>query len=1273
LAEGGTEGFRALALKYRGRTGLSQGALATQAGVHMRSIQGWEAGLNFPSASRLRPLIAAYLKTGGFAKGEELTEARALWAAVMREAPHFETPFDTAWFGELLDEQRTRSAIPVPDQDTKQSENPARHHWGEAPGMANFLGRVTERGVLRRWVLDERCRVVAIVGLGGIGKTFLATRLARDVASAFDYVYWRSLRNAPAPSEWLRGATRFLASGDWPIQEGEAARLERLIGLMQHSRCFLVLDNFESVLQPGERAGRFQPGYEGYGTLLHHLAESPHHSCVLLTSREEPVEVSLLKGDTKPVRVLSLGGLSTEEGQALLRDKQLSGAAETWSAFVTRYGGNGLALRMVGETVRELFGGDIGSFLEARTGVYGGMRPLLDRQFERLTDLEREVVRWLTAEREPVTFADLAADLGPRVGRGAALEAVEGIRRRSMLVRSEQRATFTLQSVVLEYASEQLVDEIVRELENSAPRRLLGQPLLIATGRDYVRRGQERLIAAPVLERLVADRGSPAAAEQRLLGLLDQLRQRPLVEQGYGPGNLVNLLRLLRGDLRRVDLSGLLIRQAYMQEVEAQDASLAGSELEQSVLGEAFTVPNCVALSADGAYVAAGTTAGEVCVWRVTDRQLVLSERGHRGLVVATAISADGGLVASGGLDGSVKLWNIANGGLVATLERPAGQVHGVALSADGRRMAIGGQDGSVGVWDVLSRQFVATLGGHTGPAYGVAVSADGALIACGGYDTSVSFWDAPSGRLLTARQGNAPACGRAVAVSGDGRVVACGSLDGVVRLWEAASGQVVASVSAHSGVVYGVALSADGGLLTSCGQDGTLKLWSVVRHGIDELGTSGAPDASLLATMHGHSGAVLAVALSEHSGALASTGLDGTLRLWSFALREAQDEVRSSREANALLQATLQGHTGVVYGVALCSDGRLLASGSQDAIVRVWEPSSGRLLASLTGHSGVVYGVALSEDGRLLASCGEDETVRLWDLPRGRLSAALHGHTGVVFGVALSGNGRVVASGSQDETARLWDASTGDPLATLRGNTGGVWGVALSEDGTLLATGNLDGAVRLWSVLPQAQDVRRQAQDECSIRGDGVQLLATLVGHIGGIWGVALSRDGRRVAAGGFDGTVKIWSVDRHAMKGETMPLTTLEGHSGGVWGVALSADGGLVVSAGQDGSIRLWDASSGQQLNSLYGPTGLGYGVALSADGTLVACGSFDGTITLWDPRMGTSLRTLRADRRYERVEISGLTGITQAQRAALLAFGAIHTPTTRIQRPQSGARNQ
>ena len=189
------------------------------------------------------------------------------------------------------------------------------------------------------------------------------------------------------------------------------------------------------------------------------------------------------------------------------------------------------------------------------------------------------------------------AALGSRVSRGAVLEAVEGLRRRSLIERAETGgvAAFTLQSVVLEYVTDRLVADVADEIHRGKPLLLVEQPLIKALGKDYVRQSQERLIGAPILQQLKAHH-TEGGIEQQLLELLEGWRAKPEAAQGYGPGNVVNLLRLLRGDLRGLDLSRLALRHAYLAQVDAQDASLVDTDLTETVLAEAFHFPSSVAL-----------------------------------------------------------------------------------------------------------------------------------------------------------------------------------------------------------------------------------------------------------------------------------------------------------------------------------------------------------------------------------------------------------------------------------------------------------------------------------------------------------------------------------------------------------------------------------------------------------------------------------------------------------------------------------------------------
>src|SRR5262249_50686593 len=147
-------------------------------------------------------------------------------------------------------------------------EGAREEDWGEAPDGMRFVGRGSELALLRHWVLDERCRLVALVGMGGIGKTRLAARLAQDVAPSFERGDWRSVRNAPPVTDWLAGAIGFLSDHQLLPPESEVEQVRVLLDLLRGRRCLLVLDNSETLFEPGQREGCYRAGMDGYGRLL---------------------------------------------------------------------------------------------------------------------------------------------------------------------------------------------------------------------------------------------------------------------------------------------------------------------------------------------------------------------------------------------------------------------------------------------------------------------------------------------------------------------------------------------------------------------------------------------------------------------------------------------------------------------------------------------------------------------------------------------------------------------------------------------------------------------------------------------------------------------------------------------------------------------------------------------------------------------------------------------------------------------------------------------
>src|SRR2546421_3444353 len=261
-------------------------------------------------------------------------------------------------------------------------------------------------------------------------------------------------------------------------------------------------------------------------------------------------------------------GLDGRAGVQLLAEKDVVGSSQDQARLVEVYRGNPLALKIVAQTIVELYGGEIVLFLEQGEVVFGGVRELLREQFDRLSALEQSVFSWLAILREPVNQEELLAVLSTSRSSMHVLEAVDGLRRRSLIEIGQRAGSFTLQSVVLEYATTRLVMEASREIEQGQLVHLIEYGLCQAQAKEYVRQAQEQLLVNPVLTHLQSTDQGQAEMEARLLWLLDGLRGRDQKSQGYGPAKWGMLLRVLRGDLRGLDLSHLALRGVLLQGVE---------------------------------------------------------------------------------------------------------------------------------------------------------------------------------------------------------------------------------------------------------------------------------------------------------------------------------------------------------------------------------------------------------------------------------------------------------------------------------------------------------------------------------------------------------------------------------------------------------------------------------------------------------------------------------------------------------------------------------
>ena len=621
--------FGQVMLTLRTRMGLTQAGLADLLQISRHAVGEWEAGSNYPKAHHLQHFVALCMRASAFAPGREAEEIRALW-----KTAHQRVFLDEAWLAAVLT-QPSASPAPVeeageaavvrplsaPIQLSSSAETLLAHtgaepaasprvDWVGALDVSHFAGREVEVAELSEWIVQERCRLVTLLGMGGIGKSMLASYLGSHLAPQFEAVLWRSVRDAPACEELVADCITFCSqTPPAAFPASLELRINQLLSCLQARRCLLVLDNLETLLVSNDPEGNYLPGYEGYGRLIGRLAESAHQSCVLLTSREKPREIEALEGLRGPVRSLRLSGLSQEAARSLLSDKELRGDSSAWLQLIVTYAGNPLALKIVGQAIVDLFASDIIPFLQSGELIFNGIRLILRQQVARLTLLEQTLLTWLAVVREWTSLDTLLTLLVKRPSRARVLEALEALSRRSLIERGEG-GSFTLQSVVMEYVTDALLDRLSEEIVAQTMDHLRRYALEQAQAKDYVRETQVRLLVRPLLERLRAELGSDTRVEEQCLSLLRHVRTEDGNSQGYGPANVISLLKALRSDLRGLDLSRLAIRGAYLQGVQMQDATLAGAVMRECVLSEDFDAITAVAISKSGKFWAALSRRG---------------------------------------------------------------------------------------------------------------------------------------------------------------------------------------------------------------------------------------------------------------------------------------------------------------------------------------------------------------------------------------------------------------------------------------------------------------------------------------------------------------------------------------------------------------------------------------------------------------------------------------------------------------------------------------
>jgi RNA polymerase sigma factor (sigma-70 family) len=553
---------------------------------------------------------------------------------------------------------------------------------------------------------------------------------------------------------------------------------------------------------------------------------------------------------------------------------------------------------------------------------------------------------------------------------------------------------------------------------------------------------------------------------------------------------------------------------------------------------------------------------------------------GHTGPVICLAFSPDGQLLASGSADRSVRLWQWAARREKLTLPGQAG-VEALAFAPDGRKLASAGGDGTLAWWEVETGKQLSASPGHDGGIAALAMARDGSTLASAGSDGTIKIWGLTREGVCRTVPGHQGAI-RALAFAPEG-TLASGGEDGMVKLWDTAQAKEKFTLTEHGGPVCVLAFSPGGKTLVSGGADGTLLVWDPATGTRRQI-------------LEGHRAAVTTVTFHPQDGALLSGGRDrrvlrwpaspvdlppGTLQAnpletWFAAFSPAGDCLATGGSGGRVSlwrrqpepypfkypERTWRNQDHLASCGVFLEKGKILATGSMEGSIRLWDAHSAQALGTLQGHAGRIRALIALPGGKDLISASEDATVKLWEVTATKEKATLQGNTMVMYALAVSPDGKTLASVGGDHRrpgpgeVLLWDLPTRKVRKVFPG-VESAWGVAFSPDGQYLAVAFARGSVEIWN-LTTGQ--------------------VSTVFDVPYVRPLAFSPDGKLLAAGygkhpsqnrPGEGGVRVWDTKTWT------DLATFPDHEHVVFTVAFSPDGKTLVSASQDGKVKQWSTA--------------------------------------------------------------------------------------------------
>jgi ABC-type dipeptide/oligopeptide/nickel transport system ATPase subunit len=342
-----------------------------------------------------------------------------------------------------------RARSPTETQNPEQTPKQLHIDLGDAPEIFSFFDRTPQLSTLENWITQDRTRLIALLGISGIGKTTLSLRLIDQIKTQFDYIIYRNLRFSPTLEKSLPKIIKIFSESS-EIPQNIETQISQILDYLRKYRCLIILDDVQALFSSNQLAGQYKSGYEDYQLFFKQITEVNHNSCFLLISSEKPREIAELEKSNSPIHSLVLGSLGLGAKEILSSHQLLE--TETWETLINIYQGNPLWLNITAALIRELFSSKVADFLQYDMPLLDeSLQSRLEQLLGRLTEEEIAVITQLVQETEAVILSEILNQI--KLSNSDLINAIKSLCMRFLLETQEREKItfFSLNPVVAQY------------------------------------------------------------------------------------------------------------------------------------------------------------------------------------------------------------------------------------------------------------------------------------------------------------------------------------------------------------------------------------------------------------------------------------------------------------------------------------------------------------------------------------------------------------------------------------------------------------------------------------------------------------------------------------------------------------------------------------------------------------------------------------------------------------------------------------------------------